>query len=114
PQSMHFSTLSWKSIPHPIPRTHLARFRKWGTSARASAHRVVTHPPSITLGFGPPAVTQVYYERTRDARITTALMFRTGQPWKKEWVTASGSDPSVINLALCAPFSDRVCVRAPP
>ena len=28
PQSIHFSTLSWNSIPHPIPRVHPARLGK--------------------------------------------------------------------------------------
>src|SRR5258705_2621263 len=56
PQSIHFSILSWNSIPHPIPRPPPVRLRKQELSVRASALRVVTHPPSnIYPGFGPLA-----------------------------------------------------------
>jgi hypothetical protein len=62
---MHFSTLSWKSIPHPIPRTHLARFWKWGTFRTCERAQSRYAPPlKLPLDSAHLRVTQAYYGRT--------------------------------------------------
>ena len=61
---MHFSTLSWKSIPHPIPRTQLARFGSGSfRTLRVRAESLRT-PPQLPLDSARLRVTQVYCERT--------------------------------------------------
>jgi hypothetical protein len=54
PQSIHFSTLSWNSIPHPIPRVHPARLgKREAFRTRECAQSRYAPPLKCTLDSAP-------------------------------------------------------------
>jgi len=54
PQSIHFSTLSWNSIPHPIPRSPPVRLRKQRAFRTRRCDQSRYAPPLKNFpGFGP-------------------------------------------------------------
>jgi hypothetical protein len=103
PQSIHFSTLSWNSIPHPIPRSPPVRLRKpEAFRTRECAQSRYAPPLKHFPGFGPPA----------DHASFTASTGNAGHgPWRNSSISECetrgkgmgrhphGSDPSVVSLA---------------
>jgi hypothetical protein len=118
PQSIHFSTLSWNSIPHPIPRSPPVRLRSRKPSVRASAIRVVAHPPSkISLDSAQPAghASSTASERSAgDGRWRKSSAFdceTRGIEMGRRLETATHSD---VSLAPCELFCDSVSVPRLP
>ena len=59
PQSIHLSTLSWKSIPHPIPRSHAQEESSAFRTRDLRAESLRTPPQNLPLDSAHLRVTQV-------------------------------------------------------
>ncbi len=118
PQSIHFSTLSWNSIPHPIPRSPPVRLGKLKAFRTRECAQSRYAPPLKQLPWIRPhlRITQV-----------TASEGNAGHgPWRKSSISECetrgkgmgrrphGSDPSVVSLAPCELFCDYVSVPRLP
>ena len=117
PQSIHFSTLSWNSIPHPIPRPPPVRLRKPEAFRTRECARSRYAPPLKHLPWIRPTCgsrKSLLRRKRWSWTLEEVQRFRMRDAGKRNGSPPHGSDPSVVSPAPCELFCDYVFVPTLP